>query len=130
MKNTVFIAITLLLLSCSSPEEAATSSAPTPQTGLTTKVWLGSDAPLTPEEMVDIEKEIQGRLDMLELIAADSFGQFEGYAVENVESSTSAFEISIYNSDTAEIREAINSYLDLIQGAYQVKILEEIHPVE
>jgi hypothetical protein len=123
MKKLLFIsttAVCMLLSSCNESEEAAYQAT----------IWLGTYEALHLGEGEQFdEKEIQGKLDILELIAENSFEGCTGFTIENRES-TSTFEIKVSDPDTVKVREALNAYLDIIEGGYEVRVIEETHPIE
>ncbi|HAE30628.1 MAG TPA: hypothetical protein DCF89_05895 [Flavobacteriales bacterium] len=93
-------------------------------------IWLGTYEALdTGADSEFDEKEIQGKLDILKLIAENSFEGCKGFTIENRES-TSTFEIKVSDPDTVKVKEALNAYLDIIEGGYEVRVIEETHPVE
>ncbi|MFT7611980.1 MAG: hypothetical protein ACI9J3_000929, partial [Parvicellaceae bacterium] len=95
----IALSIILILASCSS--EAGMS--------YQTKFWIGSYDALSEGEVADMQKEIQGKLDVLILIADDSFSNCEKFNIVN-EESTSTFELVITDNDTSKVELALSSY--------------------
>ena len=115
MKKLTIVFVTLLTLafSCSS-EQSPTCSA---------KVWIES---FDSAGSVDVNKEIDAKLELLNLMAGDSFAEFESFSISNHEG-TSTFDIVITDADTAKSNEALNLYIDMISNAYNVQIIEAPH---
>ena len=94
-----------------------------------TKFWIGSyDAMDESEEVTDMAKEIQGKLDVLNLIGDDSFSKCQSFSIVN-EESTSTFEIILTDADTTKIEDALAAYMFVIKGAYNIKVIEEPHAI-
>jgi len=93
-------------------------------------IWLGTYDALHMDEGSQFdEKESQGKWYILELIAKNSFEDCSEFTIEN-RTSTSTFEIKVSDADTIKVREALNAYLDIIEGGYEVRVIEETHSVE
>jgi len=115
----IALSIIVLLASCTAEE------------GMTyqTKFWIGSYDALGEGEVADMQKEIQGKLDVLNLIADDSFAACDKFNIVN-EESTSTFHLVITDNDTSKVAAALSSYMDVIKGAYNIRIIEEPHVVK
>ncbi|MDG2331625.1 MAG: hypothetical protein P8M05_08535 [Flavobacteriales bacterium] len=126
MKNLVLIFATLVLLfsSCGSNEVLNSD------TSYTATIWLGTyDAMQLVEGEENNSKELQGKLDVLMFLADKTFMDCSKYSIHNKEA-TSTFEIEVSGQDTVKVKEALNSYLDIIEGGYEIRVIEETHPVD
>ena len=126
MKNLVliFAAFVLLFSSCDNNEVLDS------ETSYTATIWLGTyDAMQLVEGEETNNKEMQGKIDVLMFLADKTFIDCSKYTIHNKEA-TSTFEIEVSGQDTVKVKEALNSYLDIIEGGYEIRVIEETHPVD
>ncbi len=119
MRKLLFVPILLFLFSCGSDNSPA----------YMTEIWIGSTATADELNVGDVQKEIQAKLDVLNLIAEDSFKDYTSYSIDNHDQ-TSTFLITVTGNDTSAVKESMNVYLGIVQGAYNVRIIKEPHRVE
>jgi hypothetical protein len=126
MKNLVLIFAAFVLLFSSCDNNQVLDS----ETSYTATIWLGTyDAMQLVEGEETNSKEMQGKIDVLMFLADKTFIDCSKYTIHNKEA-TSTFEIEVSGQDTVKVKEALNSYLDIIEGGYEIRVIEETHPVD
>lgn len=119
-----FATIILLFSSCGSNEVLNT------ETSYKATIWLGTyDAMQLVEGNESNSKEIQGKVDVLMFLADKTFINCSKYSIHNREA-TSTFEIEVSGEDTVKVKEALNYYLDIIEGGYEIRVIEETHAAQ